>query len=246
MVAHNRKTTEQIIEEFKKVWGDRYLYDRVLYQGAASKVEIGCSTHGYFFKWPNDFKHGVGCPKCSVVKGLGKTPAEHIAELQAILPEMDFSQFVYTGARNKSMVICSKHGPYLASANGIRNVAAKGTNCCIKCGFEFAMAKRIEAGECRHPDDIDEYEKYRAAVRRETERTYRRHRTVLGVRSKENHLDHIYTIVDGWQNKVDPKILGHICNLRIIAGKENQQKSHRSSISLNDLLQKHKEHINGI
>lgn len=48
--------------------------------------------------------------------------------------------------------------------------------------------------------------------------------------------DHRYSIYDGITNKVDPKILGHICNCEFLNYKENIQKGKQSSITLAQLL----------
>lgn len=49
------------------------------------------------------------------------------------------------------------------------------------------------------------------------------------------HLDHIYSITDGYLNNVDAKIIGSIHNLRFIPAIENQIKKTKSDISLKKL-----------
>jgi predicted nucleic acid-binding Zn ribbon protein len=48
--------------------------------------------------------------------------------------------------------------------------------------------------------------------------------------------DHLYSILDGYKNKVDPKILSHPANCEIKSHKENQKKKSKSSITLDELL----------
>jgi hypothetical protein len=48
-------------------------------------------------------------------------------------------------------------------------------------------------------------------------------------------LDHKFSVLDGFINKIDPKIISHPCNLQIITRKENRIKSFNSSISLEEL-----------
>ena len=43
-------------------------------------------------------------------------------------------------------------------------------------------------------------------------------------RSRDLHLDHIYSISEGFKNKVPPEIIGHWTNLRLIPKKENSSK----------------------
>ena len=52
------------------------------------------------------------------------------------------------------------------------------------------------------------------------------------------HIDHIYSIRDGFVNKVSPLILSHPANLRILGAKQNSSKSYKSEITLDELLLK--------
>ena len=49
------------------------------------------------------------------------------------------------------------------------------------------------------------------------------------------HLDHKVSISFGFKNNVDPKIIGHICNLEMIPWEENLKKNLNCSISVEQL-----------
>lgn len=51
------------------------------------------------------------------------------------------------------------------------------------------------------------------------------------------HLDHIYTIFDGFSNNVPPEIIGNINNLRFIPWEENVSKNFNSCITLDTLFE---------
>lgn len=88
-------------------------------------------------------------------------------------------------------------------------------------------------------DDIDRFEKYSKKVRLLTAITYRNNKNLIdpdNKKSKEYHLDHIYSIADGFKNDVEPKVIASMCNLRIIDAKENLQKGIKSDITLESLL----------
>jgi len=57
-----RKTTEQVIEEFREVHGDRYDYSKVEYKHVMTKVTIICPVHGDFNQTPNSHKPLVFFP----------------------------------------------------------------------------------------------------------------------------------------------------------------------------------------
>lgn len=50
--------------------------------------------------------------------------------------------------------------------------------------------------------------------------------------------DHIYSIKNGFINNVDPKIMSHPANCRLILHRDNQKKKNKSNISLNELKEK--------
>ncbi len=50
--------------------------------------------------------------------------------------------------------------------------------------------------------------------------------------------DHLYSINDGFKNNVDPKIMSHPINCKIIPHRINQSKNKKSDITLTELLEK--------
>jgi hypothetical protein len=54
---------------------------------------------------------------------------------------------------------------------------------------------------------------------------------------KKYHLDHQYSIIEGFRNDVPPEVIGNICNLRFIPGKINRQKNSDCSITLEQLYE---------
>ena len=49
------------------------------------------------------------------------------------------------------------------------------------------------------------------------------------------NIDHKYSIIEGFKNNVDPKIIGHIANLEMITWEENNSKHGSCSITLKEL-----------
>lgn len=57
-----------MIQDFRKVHGDKYDYSKVLYKAWNIKVTIGCPHHGDFEQEPNSHLQGSGCPVCGRLK----------------------------------------------------------------------------------------------------------------------------------------------------------------------------------
>ena len=58
------KTTAQFVSESVAVYGDKYDYSKVHYNGNKTKVCIICPFHGEFWQIPKDHLRGHGCRKC--------------------------------------------------------------------------------------------------------------------------------------------------------------------------------------
>ena len=50
------------------------------------------------------------------------------------------------------------------------------------------------------------------------------------------HLDHKYSILEGFKNKISPTIIGGIKNLEFIPWEENIKKRTKNSITINELI----------
>ena len=70
--AGKGKMTEDVINEFNKIHGNKYDYSNVNYEKNNIKLEIICEKHGSFFQTYNTHKKGHGCPKCATTKNSEK------------------------------------------------------------------------------------------------------------------------------------------------------------------------------
>jgi hypothetical protein len=84
------------------------------------------------------------------------------------------------------------------------------------------------------------WERYKFLVWYYTEKSYKKHYKDINPnnlkRGKEYHLDHKYSIYEGFLNNVSPKIVGGYNNLDVITRNENLKKHKSCSISLNELV----------
>ena len=106
-----KKTTEQFIEEARKVHGNKYDYSKVDYQGVANKVCIICPEHGEF--WQNAGAHlgGSQCPACS---GVQKVDEDIFKERGAKIHKgkYDYSKVHFVKSTEKVCIICPEHGEF--------------------------------------------------------------------------------------------------------------------------------------
>lgn len=73
--AESKKySTEEFIEKAKERHGDKYIYNKTIYDGCDNNVIITCpiKKHGDFEKNAGQHMLGVGCPKCSKSQSFGE------------------------------------------------------------------------------------------------------------------------------------------------------------------------------
>ena len=102
------KTTEEWIEEARKIHGDKYDYSKVEYTGAKNKVCIICPIHGEFWQFASDhIRNKSGCPCCN--RGLTKQYKFNL--LEEFESEYEFRAFLENNDENILYVILSSIEP---------------------------------------------------------------------------------------------------------------------------------------
>ena len=64
-------------------------------------------------------------------------------------------------------------------------------------------------------------------------------------RGKNYHLDHIYSVADGFSNGILPQIIANPTNLQLLSAFDNQSKQRRSDMTKEELFQKYEEFNKG-
>ena len=98
---------QYFIEKAKEVYGDRYLYDKVEYKSAKTKVIIGCRIHGDFLAIPNNnLSNAGGCPECAGnIKLTRETFQSKIDQVYG-KGVLDSSNFVYINYKTYGDMLC--------------------------------------------------------------------------------------------------------------------------------------------
>lgn len=101
-----------------------------------------------------------------------------------------------------------------------------------------AYATRVKNGHSvpnDHPSIYKSKKSYTRRVRYLTNKVVRE-RNLFPERSAELHVDHWFSVLDGYRNGVSPEVLAHPQNLRLLPGLENSRKNSKSGITLIELL----------
>ena len=127
-----RLSVEEVVAQARKIHGDKYSYDKMVYKNSASNITITCPEHGDFEQHAgNHLYQGQGCPTCGEAsRGKRITDLETINRnyrevvMKRRRPEFfkrakeihgdayDYSQVDYQGMKERVTIICPKHGPF--------------------------------------------------------------------------------------------------------------------------------------
>lgn len=135
----------------KKKHGEKYNYEKSVYNGAQQKTEIICHTHGSFFQTPKAHIKGQGCPKCG---GTHKLDQEEFVERskKTHSNKYDYSLSVYKTISSKVEIICPEHGSFFQ----VPKSHMEG-NGCPKCGGtkQLTQEEFIERSKKIHSNKYD-------------------------------------------------------------------------------------------
>lgn len=84
---------------------------------------------------------------------------------------------------------------------------------------------------------------YMIFVRALTEKNYDLFKSQINPKNlkrswKANHLDHIYSISQGFKNRINPFWIAHPSNLQMLKAKENKKKNAKCGHTIEELLEK--------
>ena len=135
-VNNNIKSTkEEFIEKSKKIHGDNYDYDNIIYINCETKVNILCKKHGEFNQRPSSHLQGNGCPKCG--NNFSSKDNFIINSQKVHQNKYDYSLVDYKNNKTKVQIICSKHGIFEQRPDNHLNLKQE----CPKCSDEIVRRK---------------------------------------------------------------------------------------------------------
>ena len=125
-----KKTTNEFINEARKVHGDKYDYSKVEYIDANTKVCIICPKHGEFWQKPISHIRGNGCPICNPKKKVSEN--ELISRFVTVHGDKyNYSKIKYKNMGSKICIVCPEHGEFWQDPH----THLKGSGC-PKCHFK--------------------------------------------------------------------------------------------------------------
>ena len=157
-------TTEEFIKRARELHGDKYNYDKVKYINFATKVTIGCYTHGYFKQRAGahiNREVPFGCQKCAQ-EARKYTTEDFIKKAREIHGDRyNYDKVEYISSQLKVIIGCYIHGDFEQKANA--HMRGRGcTECALEKNRDLAGAWSFTAWNERGEisDAFDSYKVY--------------------------------------------------------------------------------------
>jgi len=229
-----KKLTIEYVKEYVEGFGYKCISD--VYIGSKiEKLEFQCpSGHVYKARW-SCFQSGKRCPICYGNK------KKTIEEIRQHVEEYGYRCLSekYVSCKKKLEFLCDKGHIYKAR----RSYFQSGRRCPICSNNKH---KEKMTGE-NHPnwrnysdEDRKNFESYKAEVTQVTNINYIKYFYFINPSKLERgkskyHLDHIYSVIDGFNNHVPPNIIANPYNLKVITYTENMSKQGDSHMTIEQL-----------
>ena len=130
-------TTNEVINNCKKIHGNKYDYSKLEFKNSEEKIIIICSEHGEFMQRYHDHLKTKGCPHCS---GTGKLNTDMFVQKAIIIHDnkYDYSNVKYKSTELKVNILCKIHGNFLQTPHD--HLSGKG---CPDCGRQSSLNSHL-------------------------------------------------------------------------------------------------------
>jgi len=222
-----KRLTLQYIKNKTRELAEDYICLSKEYIGVHIKLKFKC-PRGHIFRmnW-NNFQQGQRCPYCY---GNKKKTIEEIKEYIEKAGYKSLSK-KYKNNRTKLKFKCPKGHIFKTIWRDFYN---KGSRCPI-CYQENRWGEIHPNWKNYSEEDIKNIENYESNVEQLTNQNFHKYYYLINPnnlkRGKDYHLDHIYTIIDGFKNNILPEIVASPINLQMLTAFDNISKHSRSDMT---------------
>ena len=147
------------INKSKKLYKNKYNYDKVIYKSRTDKVIITCPEHGDFLCTPMNHLRHRGCPKCGAkqrIESKTLTQDEFIERAIKIHGDKyDYTNTTYVSYRNNISVMCHntnesgyEHGVFTLIANS--HLSGVGCPKCQESNYERIVRVFLENNNIKY------------------------------------------------------------------------------------------------
>ncbi|OYT14918.1 MAG: hypothetical protein B7C24_15785 [Bacteroidetes bacterium 4572_77] len=203
------------------------------YKNAHTPIEVECDKgHRYPVVW-NSFQRGGRCPICDVELRSARQVKYTKEQVKKEIEECGYAWLsdAYKNTYTELLVKCNREHIFTTTFGRFHQ-----GHRCQKCHYK---SQRIH-----NRDMLEKIEWYRAIVKEYSNENYSNYIKQINPNRfprsfREYHLDHIYTVIDGFNNGILPQIIANPTNLQMLPMSENIRKHSRSDITRDELFERY-------
>jgi len=250
---HGKKEREKIIKNLKEKYGENITNISQLDYVKDKKIETCLKNNGV--EHPMQSKDVMNKSIKTIKEKYGEE-YDNISKIPFIIQKIIDSKYIINidgitalelAKEQRKKTCLQKFGvEHYYQSDDFRNKYIQ--TCMDKFGVDNVWKSKyfknlmIDKGIYLSDEEKTEKQKYYLEVLKYTNRSYVEFFDFINNennRSIDFHLDHIYSIYDGFKNKIDPIILGSIINLQLLPAKINIKKNKNSWITLDELNERY-------
>jgi len=188
------------------------------YINVDSNLEFMCDKdHKFFMDWYHFNKREQRCPECA---GNKKLTIDYIKKQMLIIaPSYKLLSTKYINVDLKLKFMCDEGHIFFMKWDHFQ-ANHRCRKCSYKSGSEHHNWKNYTE------KDIEKINNYRAVIVQLTKQNYKKYKKIINPNKLKRghnkyHVDHIFSVMEGFRNKIPTEIIANPCNLQMLTEKEN-------------------------
>ncbi len=244
--ADNKRLSYKYVEEYFKNQGCKLISKTYKNNSEKLKFICNCGNPNVEEVSFNAFKKGSRCNKCKIIRQSEKVKLsyedvkEYFKSQRCLLISKS-----YKGINEKLKFICNCGNSNIEEItfNHFKHHYQR----CSKCGLEkrkkTLRINNEKNGIWTPLEDLNNFELYRRNVHSLSNLNYRKHKDVINPLNlprgrNKYHLDHKFSVFEGFKNNIPPYIIANLYNLQMLSENENCVKHVSCSITKKELMNK--------
>jgi hypothetical protein len=247
---HGIEGKNKVLKTLKEKYGEKIVNVSQIEEVKVKKQKTCLKNHGV--NWPMQSKEILNKSKSKVLLKYG---VDNVSKCREIIDKIKNKLYEIDPKTNKTILE--------------KALIKREKNCLEKYGFKYyfqteefkeklknKMLKKYGVENYFQTDEFfelmgkekiknhTEFQIYSKKVRNLTEKTFKENFDLICIlffRGKEYHLDHIFSVYEGFINSIEPEIISSVVNLQLLPRLINLKKSFHSWQTLEELMEKYEK-----
>ena len=224
-----------------KIIGSGYKLLSTEYKNSKTKLQFMCPKGHMFYKAWGSFQSGQRCPECSFINFIKNINDKKISidciknKIRIIAYGYELLSTKYINNNTKLKFKCPEGHKFSMSWSNFQRDQR-----CPKCGIKKRSGVNHYKWKNYTSEELQSFKYYKESIMNESNRIfgkfyYRINKNNLERSKYKYHLDHIYSIMDGFRNNIQPKVLCNPNNLQMMWWRDNISKQDKSEYTKQEL-----------